>query len=112
MVPAMPSVTHPPKGVRPSDWIVEPGTPEHDAYLCEQKLTAIRAQFQRAGISVSEWARVNGFDRMTVVDVLRGQRQGLRGEAHRVAVALGLKEGDVIDVRQFKPGHVIHQEAA
>ncbi len=59
--------------------------------------------FRAAGITKSEWARANGFHRMTVVDLLRGARQGLRGETHRCAVALGLKAGVVMDVAQFKP---------
>lgn len=63
----------------------------------------VRAEFAAAGISLSEWARVHGFHRMTVVDVLRGTRKGLRGEAHRCAVALGLKHGHVVDVSNFKP---------
>lgn len=66
---------------------------------CEQ----VRAEFQAAGITLSEWARANGFHRMTVVDLLRGSRQGLRGETHRCAVALGLKHGVVVDVANFKP---------
>lgn len=63
----------------------------------------VRLEFEEAGISLSEWARANGFHRMTVVDVLRGHRQGKRGEAHRVAVALGLKAGKVVDPKKFKP---------
>lgn len=63
----------------------------------------VRNEFVRSGVSVTEWARANHFHRMTVVDVLRGRRQGLRGEAHKVAVALGIKQGDVVDVRKFKP---------
>lgn len=62
----------------------------------------IRAEFRAAGISLSEWARTHGFNRMTVVDLLRGTRQGLRGEAHRAAIALGLKAGHVVDVKSFK----------
>lgn len=63
----------------------------------------VRAEFTRAGISLAEWARVNGFERMTVVDLLRGTSKGLRGEAHRAAVALGLKHGEVVPARKFKP---------
>ena len=62
----------------------------------------VRAELVRAGINVTEWAKTHGVARMTVVDVLRGRRQGLRGEAHKVAVALGLKDGDVVDVAKFK----------
>lgn len=63
----------------------------------------VQADFKAAGITLSEWARANGFHRMTVVDLLRGARQGLRGETHRCAVALGLKHGVVVDVATFKP---------
>ena len=63
----------------------------------------IQASFQEAGITVAEWARTNGFHRMTVVEILRGTRKGLYGEAHRCAVALGLKEGVVVPAEQFKP---------
>ena len=66
---------------------------------CEQ----VRQQFKDAGISVAEWARANGFTRVTVVDVLHGRTVGHRGEGHRVAVALGLKQGVVVDVKKFKP---------
>lgn len=51
----------------------------------------VRAEFLEAGISVTEWSRVNGFNRTTVVDLLQGRALGLRGQAHRAAVALGLK---------------------
>lgn len=63
----------------------------------------VLADFKAAGISISEWARANNFNRMTVVDLLRGIRKGLRGEAHRCAVALGLKDGVVVEVETFKP---------
>ena len=63
----------------------------------------VQVEFLVAGITLSEWARANGFHRMTVVDLLRGTRIGLRGETHRCAVALGLKHGVVVDVADFKP---------
>lgn len=63
----------------------------------------VAADFQAAGINVSEWARVNGFHRMTVVQLLNGKLQGNWGETHRCAVALGLKAGVVVDVAHFKP---------
>lgn len=66
-------------------------------------LERVRQQFEAAGISVAAWARANHFKRMTVVDILRGRSTGLRGEAHRVAVALGLKQGVVVDVAAFNP---------
>ena len=63
----------------------------------------VRAEFVEAGINMSAWARHNGFHRQAVVELLNGTRQGLRGETHRAAVALGLKAGYVGDVAQFKP---------
>ena len=71
-----------------------------------KKPAEVQKEFRDAGISVSAWARANGFDRMTVVDVLRGHRAGHYGEAHRVAVALGLKAGTVVNVKNFKPAKV------
>ncbi len=49
------------------------------------------AWFVSHGICKARWARAKGFDRMTVIDLLRGRLKGLRGEAHHAAVALGLK---------------------
>lgn len=69
----------------------------------KQALAKVRAEMQAAGISVAEWARANGFERATVVDVLRGARLGHRGEAHRVAVALGLKSGQVVQAKGWRP---------
>ena len=70
-----------------------------------QALAAARRALQDAGISVAEWARANEFERATVVDVLLGRRAGHHGEAHRVAVALGLKAGRVVaSAKGFKPG--------
>lgn len=53
----------------------------------------VRAEFDRQGISISEWARTHRVDRSTTYQVLRGDKKGRRGEAHKVAVLLGLKQG-------------------
>lgn len=63
----------------------------------------VTAEFRAAGINVSEWARVNGFHRMTVLQLMSGKLQGRWGETHRCAVALGLKAGTVVKVADFKP---------
>ncbi len=52
----------------------------------------VRNEFVAHGINVSEWARERKVSRFTVIDLLRGKRTGRRGEAHKVAVMLGLKE--------------------
>ncbi len=72
----------------------------------QQQLIRVRGQFDEAGITITGWAKANGFAYMTVMDVLHGRRAGHHGEAHRVAVALGLKKGRVVDVKLFKPAQV------
>ncbi|MFA1030696.1 MULTISPECIES: DNA-binding protein [Pseudomonas syringae group] len=49
----------------------------------------LRAQ----GISVTEFARDHGLDLGTTYQVLAGRKKGLRGKAHKVAIALGIKAG-------------------
>jgi len=58
----------------------------------------IRQIFSARGLSIAEWARQQGFSVPLVYQVLSGQRKGLRGQSHRIAVSLGLKEGLVGDI--------------
>lgn len=51
----------------------------------------VRAWFHANGIAISQWCRDHQFARHTVVDLIRGRQRGLRGEAHRAAVALHMK---------------------
>lgn len=51
----------------------------------------VKARFIAEGISIAEWARARGFNHRTVYRVMSGELKGTRGEAHRIAVALGLK---------------------
>lgn len=53
----------------------------------------VKEEFERRGQPVRQWARQNGFSDRIVYEVLRGRIKGKRGEAHRVAVLLGLKDG-------------------
>lgn len=52
------------------------------------------AEIIRTGVSVAEWARERGYSPKTVYDVLQRRIKGVRGESHRVAVALGVKQGE------------------
>jgi len=52
----------------------------------------VRQEFIAHGINLSEWAREHNVSRFTVIDLLRGKRVGRRGESHKVAVMLGIKE--------------------
>jgi len=56
-----------------------------------------RAELKRKGISISQWAAANGFSCNLVFEVLGGRKQGIRGQSHKIAVKLGLKEGDVVE---------------
>ena len=58
----------------------------------------IRREFALRGLSISEWAREQGFSAALVYQVLGGKRRALRGQSHRIAVALGLKEGIVAEI--------------
>ena len=51
-----------------------------------------RAWLDRHSVSVSEWARAHDFHPTVVFSVLSGRTRGRRGQAHRVAVALQIKE--------------------
>lgn len=54
------------------------------------------------GITVSQWSRDHGFSQALVREVLAGRKKGLRGQAHNIAIALGLKRGIPTD----KPARV------
>lgn len=57
------------------------------------------AYIRAHGISVAGLARTAGVKRLVLVDLLRGQLRGYRGEAHKGAIVLGLKA----DPTQLKP---------
>lgn len=51
----------------------------------------------RKGLSVRKWAILNGFHPATVSKVIRGCRGTRIGQGHKIAVMLGIKEGDVLE---------------
>jgi gp16 family phage-associated protein len=53
----------------------------------------VKKAFADSGLTVSGWAKQKGFSQALVYQVLSGKRQPVRGESHRIAVALGLKVG-------------------
>ncbi|HCD9834318.1 DNA-binding protein [Pseudomonas corrugata] len=54
-----------------------------------------RAVLDRKGISIADFCRQHGLNRNLVSDLLNGRKKGRRGEAHRAAVLLGIKDGEV-----------------
>ncbi|PPC83158.1 MAG: DNA-binding protein [Methylotenera sp.] len=63
--------------------------------------SSAKSIFDESGISVAEWARVNGFSSALVYQVLDGSRKCLRGQSHQIALALGIKNGKEMDVNQL-----------
>lgn len=64
-------------------------------YPTEQACKEARDRLARQGLSVKEWAEQHGLSPSTVYAVLNRQKKCLRGEAHRAAVLLGIKDGVV-----------------
>jgi gp16 family phage-associated protein len=54
-----------------------------------------KAWLEQQGKSVQEFARENSIDPATTYQVLAGRKKGRRGEAHKVAVLLGMKIGSI-----------------
>jgi gp16 family phage-associated protein len=55
----------------------------------------VREEFARKGISIAAWATAHGFNTNLVFEVLAGRKKGIRGQSHKIAVMLGLKEGEI-----------------
>jgi gp16 family phage-associated protein len=69
-----------------------------------------RAWLDRQGKSVQQFAREHGVDAATTYQVLSGRKKGRRGEAHKVAVLLGMKDGIISP--EPEPGLRRHQVAS
>ena len=61
----------------------------------------IRKEFERKGISISSWAQANGYSTNLVFEVLAGRKKGIRGQSHKIAVQLGMKQGEIVDDREI-----------
>lgn len=55
----------------------------------------VRNEFRRKGITFAQWARQHNVSRHLVATILSGKRPCNYGESHRVAVLLGIKEGEI-----------------
>lgn len=64
-------------------------------------LDKVKGIFSDSGVSVSEWARDHGFSTGLVYQVLNGDRKCQRGQSHKIAVALGIKNGSDVDLKTF-----------
>lgn len=61
------------------------------------KLEEAKARLSRMGKTASDVARELGVNRDVVASVLSGRLRGDRGEAHKVAVALGVRDGVIVE---------------
>lgn len=57
----------------------------------------VRLEFLRKGQSIGSWADKHGFDRTTVNQVLTGRNAATRGVGHKIAVLLGIKDGEILE---------------
>lgn len=84
-------------------------TTQHDTELEERKRRGEKARQALAlkGVSISRWAASNGFSTQMVFQVLKGERKCIRGESHKIAVALGMKQGEIVS----DPGKALSRAA-
>lgn len=52
----------------------------------------VRDSFSNSGISIAEWARDNNFSPDLVYRILKNNKVPQRGESHKIAIKLGIKE--------------------
>lgn len=57
----------------------------------------IRAEWLRKGLTQNDWAKKHGFVPSAVSQVLNGQNSGRKGVGHKIAVLLGIKDGEIIE---------------
>lgn len=51
-----------------------------------------RQYFHRTGQTIRQWAKDNNVSESTVYEVIGGRKKCIRGDAHAVAVKLGIKK--------------------
>lgn len=51
----------------------------------------VKELFLASGVTISSWAKANGYSRHKVYFVINGQLKGHWGSSHDIAVALGMK---------------------
>ncbi|MDO8890221.1 MAG: hypothetical protein Q7V00_00065 [Sulfurimicrobium sp.] len=60
-------------------------------------LQEVRDEFLRKGMSMSSWANKHGFEVATVSQVMTGRNAATRGVGHKIAVLLGIKDGEIVE---------------
>lgn len=62
-----------------------------------KSIQEVKEDFSSAGISIAEWARDNQFSPDLVYRIFKNNKIPKRGESHKIAVKLGLKEQKNMD---------------
>jgi gp16 family phage-associated protein len=62
----------------------------------EERRVLARAKFSRTGLTIKKWAEDLGVSDRLVTEVLAGRKKCVRGKSHKIAVALGLKDGVIV----------------
>jgi len=52
---------------------------------------------QEKGLSVNKWSSMHGFKPQIVRNVLANKSKCRIGKSHKIAVLLGMKEGEIVD---------------
>jgi gp16 family phage-associated protein len=58
----------------------------------------VKAEFRKKGVTIDEWAKKHGFKTQAVYIVIAGKAKCYYGNAHKIAVALGLKDSDLTGI--------------
>lgn len=70
----------------------------HTPHRSPRSIDEVKDDFLRRGISAADWARSHGIRPGVVYEIFAGRSACVRGEAHKAAVLLGIKDG-VIESR-------------
>ncbi|WP_180175100.1 DNA-binding protein [Acinetobacter sp. YH01022] len=62
-----------------------------------KSITQVRDDFSQSGVSIAKWARDNNFSPDLVYRILKNNKVPQRGESHRIAVKLRIKEQKDMD---------------
>ncbi len=62
----------------------------------------VKRELESRGISIAQWAAANDIAPFVVYQLLAGKAKGTRGESHRAAVLLGLKDGQIVHAEEVK----------
>ena len=62
-----------------------------------RSIKQVREEFSASGISIAAWARENHFSPDLVYRILKTNKVPQRGESHKIAIKLGIKEHKIMN---------------